>query len=163
MINACRHVRIESWIKIGKHECLLAELVSHRSSLSTLIFSHRYLIFFIPDPPQLTAVGFLVAEISPALHNSFLHVIIVAVLQKALPMSFNLQELVFSDDKLFKFLLQELVDVSKTRMQGRRKIRAASHFVSNTQVAIANDRATHLVCHFSRTFIANPGMDTSAA
>jgi hypothetical protein len=78
-------------------------------------------------------------------------------------MSFYSQQVVLPDNKLVKLRQKVLVASAKSRVQGILKLGAATHFVTDSNIAVADDCTAHFVGHFAGSFIANPCVDTSSA
>ena len=78
-------------------------------------------------------------------------------------MLFKAQQVVITYDDFLKFLLEHWIQLLKSWMQGIVQLHLSCHFVSNSQIAVADHCLSHVVLHFPRCFVTDPGVNTSTA
>ena len=77
-------------------------------------------------------------------------------------MCLHLQQIVLPNNKLVELRQKILVGSAKSGVQGVLKLGPATHFVSNAEIAVADNCTAHFVGHFAGSFIADPRVKTSS-
>ena len=170
MIYACWYIGINARIKISENKSLKRKvfvppgrkLWFSFSSLPLLllhILNVLFILFLVNFPQLLTTCT---SHIFPYCAYNFPWSLIWKVCEELFLVHLEAQQVVITDDDFLELFLEIRIHLLKAWVKRVAELHFTRHFISNSQIAVADHSLTHIILHFARSFVTYPCMDTSS-